>query len=533
MTGAIFSAGNNLALIANGSKALDQGNITVTGATVAAGTGQASLIANNDIAIQNATTEHSQLAESYSSSKSFLGKKSTQRSDSSQSTEVNGSNIIGNTVLVQAGNDATIRASELNAVNDAQINAGRDVNITTAQESTSASSFLEQKKSGLSASLGQISIGKSAQDQTQALQSTTQVGNTISAANVRVTAGRDATITASAILADRDINVSAGRDINLNAATDTQTTQAQAHSSSTVIGLAPTGLSGRFTQFGQNSASQDGNSVNTSQSTSLLSANSGNLTLAAGTDAQYRGTGQGNVTSQGADLLAKEKVSITGNAVDLQAAQFNSTSASHAESKSVTLGSQLTGVIGGAVTRVGDMLEEASDTSNSRLQGALLLKSGYDAYKLTQGLEGSTEAGDATSPLEATGSGIGVSASISATKSRQDATQSSTINRGTNIQAQTHRHRGSGRRHHCDGCQAASAGHQPGRCAQRQPEGRAEHHAAPIQQFGQQRRPRRHPLLRRRPERPELPGQRQPEQGSMRTAAKQATTTPWSRQPAT
>ena len=200
LTGAIFSAGNNLALIANGSKALDQGNITVTGATVAAGTGQASLIANNDIAIQNATTEHSQLAESYSSSKSFLGKKSTQRSDSSQTTEVNGSNIIGNTVLVQAGNDATIRASELNAVNDAQINAGRDVNITTAQESTSASSFFEQKKSGLSASLGQISIGKSAQDQTQALQSTTQVGSTISGANVRVTAGRDATITASAML---------------------------------------------------------------------------------------------------------------------------------------------------------------------------------------------------------------------------------------------------------------------------------------------------------------------------------------------
>ena len=178
LTGAIFSAGNNLALIANGSKAQDQGNITVTGATVVAGTGQASLIANNNIAIQNATTEHSQLAESYDSSKSFLSRKSTQRSDSSQTTEVNGSNIIGNTVLVQAGNDATIQASELNAVNDAQINAGRDVNITTAQESTSASSFFEQKKSGLSASLGQISIGKSAQDQTQALQSTTQVGST-------------------------------------------------------------------------------------------------------------------------------------------------------------------------------------------------------------------------------------------------------------------------------------------------------------------------------------------------------------------
>jgi len=49
---------------------------------------------------------------------------------------------------------------------------------------------------------------------------------------------------------------------------------------------------------------------------SLLSANTGNLTLTAGTDAQYKGTGQGNITT---DLLARDQLSLSGNAVDLQA----------------------------------------------------------------------------------------------------------------------------------------------------------------------------------------------------------------------
>ena len=433
LSGGVVSAGNNVTVIANGIKAEGQGNITLTGATIAASTGQASLIANNDVTIQNATTEHSTLSGSYDSHKGFLSSSSTQRADSSQTIQVEGSNIIGNTVLVQAGNDATVQASQISAVSDARINAGRDINIITAQESGSASNFYEQERSGLSTSLGQISIGKSAQDQTQAQQSTTQVGSTISAANIGMTAGRDANITASALLADRDINVSAGRNINLDAATDTQDTQAQAHSSSTVIGLAPTGLSGRFTLFGQNGASQNGNSEGTSQSTSLLSANGGNLTLIAGTDAQYRGTGQGNVTGQGTDLLAKGAVTVIGNAVDLQPAQNTSNSASHAESRSLTIGSQLTGAIGGAITRIGDMVEEADNTSNSRLQGALTLKAGYDAYKEGARLAAAVEAGKAAETLS---SGIGVSVSISSTRSSQDSTQASTISRGTNIQAQ-------------------------------------------------------------------------------------------------
>ncbi|MCW5287515.1 filamentous hemagglutinin N-terminal domain-containing protein [Verminephrobacter aporrectodeae subsp. tuberculatae] len=431
LVGGAFTAGRNATLIANGAKADGQGNVTAVGATIAAGTGQASLIANNDVTVQNATTGHGQASESYDRRSGLFSNKSTQRAEGSQSTRVAGSSITGNTVLLRAGNDVTLQASQINATSDAYISAGRDVNVTTAQESSSASSLFEQNRRGLSANLGQISVGKSAQKQTQALQSTTQVGSTISGANVAITAGRDATFVASTVLADQDVAVRAGRNILLYTATDTENSQTQAQSSATVIGLAPTGLSGRFTMFGKNSASQAGRGTSTREHTSGLSATGGNLTLTAGTDAQYKGTGQGNVIGQGAVLLAKDRVSVTGNAVDLQATQDTSHSAMDSRSRSVTAGSQLAGALGTAVTMIGDRVTGADNTSSSnRLQAAQTLKAGYDAYKLANIVQ---QQGAAA--LTDTSAGIGVSATLSVTKSEEHASRSDSTSRGSSVQA--------------------------------------------------------------------------------------------------
>ncbi|MCW5323545.1 hypothetical protein D5039_21070 [Verminephrobacter aporrectodeae subsp. tuberculatae] len=431
LVGGAFTAGRNATLIANGAKADGQGNVTAVGATIAAGTGQASLIASNDVTVQNATTGHGQASESYDRRSGLFSNKSTQRADGSQSTQAAGSSITGNTVLLRAGNDVTLQASQINASSDAYISAGRDVHVTTAQESSSASSLFEQNRRGLSANLGQISVGKSAQKQTQALQSTTQVGSTISGANVAITAGRDATLGASTVLADQDITVRAGRNILLYTATDTENSQTQAQSSATVIGLAPTGLSGRFTMFGKNSASQAGRGTTTREHTSGLSATGGNLTLTAGTDAQYKGTGQGNVIGQGAVLLAKDRVSVTGNAVDLQPTQDTSHSAMDSRSRSVTAGSQLAGALGTAVTMIGDRITGADNTSSSsRLQAAQTLKAGYDAYKLANIVQ---QQGGAA--LTDTSAGIGISATLSVSKSEEHASRSDSTSRGSSVQA--------------------------------------------------------------------------------------------------
>jgi hypothetical protein len=169
----------------------------------------------------------------------------------------------------------------------------------------------------------------------------------------------------------------------------------------------------------------------------MLSANAGNLTLIAGTDSQYQGTGAGNVNTQGGTLLAKDTVALSGNSVTLGTADSRSDNEFHAQSKSFTIGSQLSGAVGGLITQAGDAVQAARNTDNDRLQAAAALKAGYDAYKLagTQGADFTASAGTAANPGDPGAAGIGISATIGSSKSRQDERQTTTQQAGTVIQA--------------------------------------------------------------------------------------------------
>jgi hypothetical protein len=160
--------------------------------------------------------------------------------------------------------------------------------------------------------------------------------------------------------------------------------------------------------------------------------------MVAGLDPQYKGTGQGNITTEGADLLAQNKVTLSGNAVNLNAASSSGDSSYHAETRSVTVGAQLTGVVGSQITRAYDMAEASKTTSDSRLKGAQELKAGYDAYKLaTNGALGAgiADVGAAGTGGDPSNAAFGVSVSVNSSKSRMDSAESFTQQRGTNIQA--------------------------------------------------------------------------------------------------
>jgi filamentous hemagglutinin len=187
--------------------------------------------------------------------------------------------------------------------------------------------------------------------------------------------------------------------------------------------------------IGTSKAAQTGNADGTTAVTSALAANAGSLSITAGTDAQYRdnkGSGQGKITTQGADLLAKDSISLSGNAVDLQAISSTSRSATQSQTRSATLGSTLTGAIGAAITAISDNIALAQNTDNSRLQGAAALKAGYDAYKLGSGLAQAASTGQ--NPMSSE-SAIGVSISLSVGKSSQSTADSNSSARGTNLQA--------------------------------------------------------------------------------------------------
>ena len=108
----------------------------------------------------------------------------------------------------------------------------------------------------------------------------------------------------------------------------------------------------------------------------------GDLTLRTGLDSQYRGTGSGNITTQGADLLAGQAITLSGNAIDPQAVANETTSHSIAKSKSFVIGAAPVGAIGSQIATISDHVERTRTTDNSRQQAASTLKAGYDTYKL-------------------------------------------------------------------------------------------------------------------------------------------------------
>lgn len=402
-------------------------------ATNAQASGAANLQASGNLSITSQEQDAQALRSHSAQKKGLLANKASQELRSESHTEAVGSSVGGRTVTIAAGNDATIGGSRVSAQEDLRVSAGRDVHVTSAQEHSTQAVHSEKKKSGFTASLGQISYSKSSATQDEHAHTITQVASSLDGANVGIQAGRDASITASTVIAERNLTVEAGRNVDILAASNTQDSDAQSHTSNTTIGLAQTGLSGNFTSFSKTASSQAGQGATTTQSTSLLAANSGNVTVTAGVDMNHAGIGQGNVVSQGADILAKNAVTITGNAVNLQAIADKTSSASQAQRKSVTVGAQAV-VNGVAVKGIADVVQDNRSTDNSRLQGAMALKSAYDAYKTASAAQSAMQASQAAQP-QGSGSGFGVSFSIGTSKSKQQEAQSSSTARGTNIQA--------------------------------------------------------------------------------------------------
>ena len=100
-----------------------------------------------------------------------------------------------------------------------------------------------------------------------------------------------------------------------------------------------------------------------------------------------------------------------------------------------------------SITGNGDATTDA--TSNHRLKGALALKAGYDAYKLSAALPGLADAANGsihatqdvlakkTPDPDAKGEGFGISVSLGMGQSKQDSKNRATQARGTTAQAST------------------------------------------------------------------------------------------------
>ena len=202
-------------------------DINLQGSSLASEKGKIELDAGSNVNITNATEYHERLQESHTKVSGVLSSKTTDIYDYSNLDAVVGSTVSGSSVVINSGADTNVKGSSVVADNDVSIKAGGDLNVTSAEQ-TSTSEYIKQvKKSGLLSGGGLgFTIGKEQQKDQYANQNTEQVGSTIGSinGNVNIEAGKDVSISASDVIAGQDINVT-GQNVTIKSADNTYNAQ--------------------------------------------------------------------------------------------------------------------------------------------------------------------------------------------------------------------------------------------------------------------------------------------------------------------
>ncbi|MDR2239141.1 MAG: hemagglutinin repeat-containing protein [Zoogloeaceae bacterium] len=407
-------------------------DLTAQAASVTSAAGAITAAAGNDVTLSTATSTYQ--SEAYRKSKKSNGLSSSKKEawDSVDRTTRTGSTFSGNSVDIVAGNNITLSGSNVVGDQNVTLSAANDITIEAAQNRSSETHIRKEKKSGLMGDVRSgVMIGSAQSRANLGVTETTAVSSGVFGENVVIDAGRDIAVTGSMALADQDLTLQAGRNITLDAAYERQDITQASSSSSSGFGVLP-GLSGNFTVYGRFSAEQDGLDQGQRAVTSLLSANTGDLTLIAGsansTDAA--------IVSQGADLLAGGRVSLEADRIALLPATNSSESRAHSESKSFSIGTRPAGVIGGLINQAAERALDAHEgTGNDRLDDALALKASYDAYKVFNPAQGAADETNPDAVKNPSEGAFGISISIGTSKSESDYQSAGAQALGTNIQA--------------------------------------------------------------------------------------------------
>ncbi|ATV11811.1 filamentous hemagglutinin N-terminal domain-containing protein [Escherichia coli] len=186
-------------------------DITAVASSVTA-TGNISVNAGRDVALTTATESDYHYLETKKKSGGFLSKKTTHTISEDSATREAGSLLSGNRVTVNAGDNLTVEGSDVVADQDVSLAAGNHVDVLAATSTDTSWRFKETKKSGLMGTGGigfTIGSSKTTHDRREAGTTQSQSASTIgsTAGNVSITAGKQAHISGSDVIANRDISI--------------------------------------------------------------------------------------------------------------------------------------------------------------------------------------------------------------------------------------------------------------------------------------------------------------------------------------
>jgi len=220
--GTNLTAGGNATLAALSADPT-RGNVTLTGSSLAAGSGAATIAATGDVTINEGREEHDSYSATESKRGSFVHGSAT---DTMQNTQANigvGSTVSGDTVTVSAGKNLNVKGSTIAGTNDVNLAAAGNVNITTSQDTQNASTYYQKHESGFGTSGGiGISVGSKTQTDTAHDATVTNTGSTVGSLNgsLNITAGKDLHVTGSDLVAAQNVT-GTGANVTIDSAVDT------------------------------------------------------------------------------------------------------------------------------------------------------------------------------------------------------------------------------------------------------------------------------------------------------------------------
>ncbi|MCP1206361.1 hemagglutinin repeat-containing protein [Pantoea sp. B550] len=339
----------------------------------------------------------------------------------------------GVTVIGREG-DVTVTGSTLHSEQGAVgLQAKQDVVLNTATERESLYSEERSENKGL--------LNKSSGHSVTRDVTTRENGSLLSGESVTVIAGRDLTVTGSAVAADQDVNLRAGRDVEIGAATETESHyQLEEKKKSGLLGSGGIG----FTVGKQSTRHEiDEKGTTQSQSVSTVGSSQGSVNVTAGN----------RLHVGGADLVAGKDMNLTGDSVTIDPG-FDSRSRKETfEQKQSGLSIALSGTAGSALNTAVSTAQQARKSGDGRvsaLQNTQAALNGVQAAQAVQmdGLNtASADAHNAAGNLQpgqdsyqaGSTSTVGVSASYgsqsskSETRTESSRSQGSTLTAGRNL----------------------------------------------------------------------------------------------------
>lgn len=213
---------------AGGDISLQSGrDINLTSSNIASEQGKITADAAGSVNLNTMTEHHESIFEEHKKKIGFLSSKTTDIYDAKAADYNVGSNISGDSVDLTSGKDTNITASNVVADNDVNITAGGNVNIIAAADTSSSTYKKQVKKSGLLSGGGLgFTIGKEKRKDQYDNQNVEQAGSTVGSikGSVNVEAGKDVSISASDVLAGKDINLT-GQNVTIESADNTYNAQ--------------------------------------------------------------------------------------------------------------------------------------------------------------------------------------------------------------------------------------------------------------------------------------------------------------------